>query len=156
MKNRFKNKINKGFTIIEVIIVLVIAAVIMLAVFLVVPQLQRTQRNNRTQADARRVLAAGESFASTNAGVYPACTAGAYNATYCPGLHPITGDVLAPSGTAYTVTITVGAVTAVGTMLISKDGACATPSTTPAAGSRFIVAVAQEAVGTNTTFCVSS
>ncbi|MCX6806147.1 MAG: prepilin-type N-terminal cleavage/methylation domain-containing protein [Patescibacteria group bacterium] len=32
----------KGFTIIEVIIVLVIGAVIMLAVFLVVPQLQRT------------------------------------------------------------------------------------------------------------------
>lgn len=41
-----KAKLQTGFTIIEVIIVLVIAAIIMLAVFVVVPQLNRTQRNS--------------------------------------------------------------------------------------------------------------
>ena len=54
----------KGFTIIEVIIVLVIGAVIMLAVFLVVPQLQQAQRNSRRQSDARRVLVAARQYTS--------------------------------------------------------------------------------------------
>ena len=56
----------KGFTIIEVIIVLVIGAVIMLAVFLVVPQLQRTQRNSRRQNDARRLLTAAINYTTAN------------------------------------------------------------------------------------------
>jgi prepilin-type N-terminal cleavage/methylation domain-containing protein len=46
----------KGFTIIEVIIVLVVGAVIMLAVFLVVPQLQLSSRNSQRQKDARSIL----------------------------------------------------------------------------------------------------
>ncbi len=46
----------KGFTIIEVIIVLVVGAVIMLAVFLVVPQLQQSSRNSQRQKDARSIL----------------------------------------------------------------------------------------------------
>ena len=46
----------KGFTIIEVIIVLVVGAVIMLAVFLVVPQLQQSTRNSQRQKDARSIL----------------------------------------------------------------------------------------------------
>jgi prepilin-type N-terminal cleavage/methylation domain-containing protein len=48
----------KGFTIIEVIIVLVIGAVIMLAVFLVVPQLQRQNRESQMRQIAQRVLVA--------------------------------------------------------------------------------------------------
>jgi len=63
----------KGFTIIEVIIVLVVGAVIMLAVFLVVPQLQRTQRNSRRQNDARRLLTAAINYTTTN-NLYPAAS----------------------------------------------------------------------------------
>jgi len=48
----------KGFTIIEVIIVLVIGAVIMLAVFVVVPQLQRQNRESQMRQIAQRVLVA--------------------------------------------------------------------------------------------------
>jgi len=48
----------KGFTIIEVIIVLVVGAVIMLAVFIVVPQLQQSARNSRRRDAARAVWAA--------------------------------------------------------------------------------------------------
>ncbi len=48
----------KGFTIIEVIIVLVVGAVIMLAVFVVVPQLQRQNRESQMRQIAQRVLVA--------------------------------------------------------------------------------------------------
>lgn len=56
----------KGFTIIEVIIVLVIGAVIMLAVFLVVPQLQVNARNNQRRNDIQRVLVAARQYYATN------------------------------------------------------------------------------------------
>ncbi len=155
-----KNRINKGFTIIEVIIVLVIAAIIMLLVFLVVPQLQRTARNTRTQGDARRVLAAAETFAANNAGTYPSCSvAGPYN-TACATLMAVTGNVLAPNGVSYAVTITAGVIPALNGMVIlgGATGSCPTTSSTPATGSRFVVAVAQETADatTQTSFCLSS
>jgi prepilin-type N-terminal cleavage/methylation domain-containing protein len=52
------HKDNKGFTIIEVLIVLAIAGLIMLIVFLAVPALQRNQRNNARNNDASRIAAA--------------------------------------------------------------------------------------------------
>jgi prepilin-type N-terminal cleavage/methylation domain-containing protein len=56
----------KGFTIIEVIIVLVIGALIMLAVFLVIPQLQVNARNNQRRSDIQRVLVAARQYYTTN------------------------------------------------------------------------------------------
>ena len=55
----------KGFTIIEVIIVLVIGAVIMLAVFVVVPQLQRASRESQQRQIAQRVLVAARQLSSS-------------------------------------------------------------------------------------------
>lgn len=57
-----KKLMPKGFTIIEIIIVLVIGAVIMLAVFLVVPQLQRSARNSQRQRDASAMLIAASNY----------------------------------------------------------------------------------------------
>lgn len=51
-------KRNSGFTIIEVLIVLAIAGLIMVVVFLAVPNLQRNQRNNGTKTEANNLLAA--------------------------------------------------------------------------------------------------
>ena len=91
----------KGFTIIEVIVVLVIGAVIMLAVFLVVPQLQRTQRNSRRQNDARRLLTAAINYTTAN-NAYPAAstiiTASIANLTTNPELFRD------PDGTSYNIT----------------------------------------------------
>ena len=70
-KGKVSSKIQQGFTIIEVIIVLVIAAIIMLAVFLVVPQLNRSQRNSRNQDNARRALTAATQFSANNNGAAP-------------------------------------------------------------------------------------
>lgn len=53
-----KKQNQKGFTIIEVLIVLAIAALIMLVVFLAVPALQRSQRNNARVSDASLFAAA--------------------------------------------------------------------------------------------------
>lgn len=50
----------KGFTIIEVLIVLAIAGLILLIVFLAVPALQRNARNTSRRDDISRVLGAAQ------------------------------------------------------------------------------------------------
>ena len=60
-------KRNSGFTIIEVLIVLAIAGLIMVVVFLAVPNLQRNARNNQTKTEANNLLAAYQEV-SDNAG----------------------------------------------------------------------------------------
>src|SRR3989344_3303991 len=74
MKNVL-NKTYKGFTIIEVMIVLAIAGLIMVIVFFAIPQLQRNQRDNARQNVTNRVKAEIETYASNNQGVYPFRTA---------------------------------------------------------------------------------
>ena len=70
MKNLKKN--NKGFTIIEVLIVLAIAGLIMLVVFLAVPALQRNARNTSKRSDAAKALGAVAEFTANNNGAIPA------------------------------------------------------------------------------------
>jgi prepilin-type N-terminal cleavage/methylation domain-containing protein len=71
MKNLYNQKRQEGFTIIEVLIVLAIAAVILLIVFLAVPALQRNSRNNGIRNDAASVLAGANDFISNNNGQLP-------------------------------------------------------------------------------------
>ena len=72
MLNKIK-KDNKGFTIIEVLIVLAIAGLIMLVVFLAVPALQRSSRNTQREADATKVTAAMTACISNRNGVVASC-----------------------------------------------------------------------------------
>ncbi len=65
------NKSEKGFTIIEVVLVLAIAGLIFLIVFLALPQLQRSRRDTQRRNDVGRVLAELENYASNNNGIYP-------------------------------------------------------------------------------------
>lgn len=62
------NKTNRGFTIIEVLIVLAIAGLIMLIVFLAVPALQRNSRNTSRKNDVSRVLGAVQEVMNNNNG----------------------------------------------------------------------------------------
>lgn len=75
---------NKGFTIIEVLIVLAIAGLIMLIVFLAVPALQRNSRNTQRSNDAARVAGAINECLANNNGNLGACggTAGAQFVNY--------------------------------------------------------------------------
>jgi len=79
MLNRLK-KDNKGFTIIEVMIVLAIAGLILLIVFLAVPALQRNSRNTSRKSDAAAILAAISEYESNNNGALP---------TACSGTSPV-------------------------------------------------------------------
>ncbi len=70
MIQRLKTK-QKGFTIIEVMIVLAIAGLILLIVFLAIPALQRAQRNTGRKEDAGRIVTAVGNFISNDGGTLP-------------------------------------------------------------------------------------
>ena len=64
-----KNK--KGFTIIEVVLVLAIAGLIFLMVFIALPALQRSQRNTQRENDISRFMTAVQQFQANNGGKTP-------------------------------------------------------------------------------------
>ena len=64
----------KGFTIIEVVLVLAIAGLIFLMVFIALPALQRSQRNTRRRQDMARILSAFNDYSSNNNGKMPTPT----------------------------------------------------------------------------------
>lgn len=61
----------KGFTIIEVVLVLAIAGLIFLMVFLALPALQRSQRDTQRRNDMSRLVASITSYKSNNSGKLP-------------------------------------------------------------------------------------
>lgn len=61
-------KTQKGFTIIEVALVLAIGALIFLVVFLAVPALQRNSRNDSRRRDVSNVVEAIADYSANNAG----------------------------------------------------------------------------------------
>jgi len=67
-------KRQKGFTIIEVMIVLAIAGLILLIVFLAVPALQRSSRNTRRRSDISAILGAVSEYTNNNGGSLPAAS----------------------------------------------------------------------------------
>ncbi|MBP5656758.1 prepilin-type N-terminal cleavage/methylation domain-containing protein [Candidatus Saccharibacteria bacterium] len=64
-----KNK--KGFTIIEVVLVLAIAGLIFLMVFIALPALQRSQRNTQREDDLARIITGVNNYQTNNNGKVP-------------------------------------------------------------------------------------
>jgi prepilin-type N-terminal cleavage/methylation domain-containing protein len=64
-------KQQKGFTIIEVLIVLAIAGLILLIVFLAVPALQRNSRNTQRKSDVSALLGATNEYIANHQGQIP-------------------------------------------------------------------------------------
>ena len=80
----------RGFTIIEVMIVLTIAGLILLIVFLAVPALQRNSRNTQRKQDAAAVGAAVAEYTANHNGNLPSTACGTANpytmaVVTCPG-----------------------------------------------------------------------
>lgn len=70
-----RQKDNKGFTIIEVLIVLAIAGLIILIVFLAVPALNRNSRNTQRRDDVASIMAMfAETLNNNNAALPATCT----------------------------------------------------------------------------------
>ena len=81
-----KNK--KGFTIIEVVLVLAIAGLIFLMVFIALPALQRSQRNTQREDDISRFLTAANDYQTNNNGKIPFIGPNETNATnFVSGVH---------------------------------------------------------------------
>lgn len=67
-----KSNSKKGFSIIEVVLVLAIAGLIFLMVFIALPALQRNQRDTQRRNDAGAFISQVNSYATNNNGKVPA------------------------------------------------------------------------------------
>lgn len=89
----------KGFTIIEVVLVLAIAGLIFLMVFIALPALQRNQRDTQRRNDLSRVQTAIQSYQTNARGALPT-----FDNNFITSYLTINGtDTFAdPNGTNYT------------------------------------------------------
>lgn len=78
MRNLLKKE--KGFTLIEIVLVLAIAGLLLVIVFLAVSGAQKSRRDAQRKTDLGRIAAQLESFAGNNNGCYP----GSAGLTGCP------------------------------------------------------------------------
>ena len=93
------NKKEQGFTLIEIVIVLAIAAAIILMVFLAVTGVRKSQRDTQRRSDAGRMAATLEQYASNYGGAYPASTGD--TAGWFAGY--VQGSFKAPAGASYSL-----------------------------------------------------
>ncbi len=82
MSNLLKKE--KGFTLIEIVLVLAIAGLLLVIVFLAVSGAQKSRRDSQRKNDIGRVAASLESYASNTNGSYP-LTQGAFNNLFITG-----------------------------------------------------------------------
>ena len=144
MKTKLKNL--KGFTIIEVLIVLAIAGLIMVIIFIAVPALQRSQRNETRNNDARLILNSINECLSNRNGVSTSCDA-------------IGGsEVILPTNLKTVTTATYGAGTGsitAATWVFSAACAADGNSTVGATGREFAVRYQVETTGAAQNRCIS-
>ena len=86
------NNNKKGFTIIEVVLVLAIAGLIFLMVFIALPALQRSQRNTRRRQDMARILSAVNDYQANNNGMSPIKYNGAWHGEGSAGTKTISAS----------------------------------------------------------------
>lgn len=96
MNIKQKNK-EKGFTIIEVVLVLAIAGLIFLMVFIALPALQRGQRDQQRRNDLSRVQTAIQNYQTNNRNKLPA-----FDSTFVDNYLKAGGDTFEdPNGNPY-------------------------------------------------------
>lgn len=111
-------KKEKGFTLIEIVLVLAIAGLLLVIVFLAVSGAQKSRRDNQRKNDNARLLSQLETYAGNNNGAYPVTAAQrtTFTTSYLPSNFndPTTGapygvgwGALGACGTAGTSTVNV-------------------------------------------------
>jgi prepilin-type N-terminal cleavage/methylation domain-containing protein len=149
------NRKEKGFTIIEVVLVLAIAGLIFLMVFIALPALQRSQRDTQRKNDLSRMITQITSYSSNNRGAVPTAANFSLATTgfitkYLGGAGNVTGsDYLDPTeGTGYTAVINdpalyvaggTGSAPAVGNIYYSPGFICGTDGVSTASTARHYV-----------------
>jgi prepilin-type N-terminal cleavage/methylation domain-containing protein len=143
-----KSNSDKGFTIIEVMIVLAIAGLILLIVFLAVPALQRNSRNTQRKDDAGRLAALIGEYESNNNGKAPTAFGSA------SGALDLTSENFSIINKPTTVSSAASGTPAADTVQVITYATCnGTGVTTGAASSRSIV-VYYGLEGATTSGCV--
>jgi prepilin-type N-terminal cleavage/methylation domain-containing protein len=95
-------KKEKGFTLIEIVLVLAIAGLLLVIVFLAVSGAQKSRRDSQRKNDLSRVAGSLENYASNSSGAYPASQA-AFNTLFTTGGSYALSNANDPlSGNAYT------------------------------------------------------
>lgn len=123
----------KGFTIIEVVLVLAIAGLIFLMVFVALPALQAGQRDTARKTDVSSVAAAVNSYSSANRGKLPG-TGATLGSTIGQGyLEGVSTNITSVTVAART---TAAVSTADGVINVITQARC--PATMPAAGTTSI------------------
>ena len=166
----FRKLNNKGFTIVETLIVLAIAATIIIVVLLAVPGLQRSSRNTRVRTAANTVVSGwNEQMAASN-GAAPSISAVAAgsitigSSTYkvAGGVTPVYGATNATSttitGSASTTafsTLGSSGTVAPGGLVVVTGAVCgAAGATTPGTATQVAVLYPIEAGATPTVGCI--
>lgn len=96
----------RGFTIIEVVLVLAIAGLIFLVVFLAVPALQTSQRDTQRRSDLSRLQTSIENYRSNNKGTLPFTSAATITAFLNSYLRSSGETFDSPGGNQYVLTLT--------------------------------------------------
>ena len=153
----------KGFTIIEVVLVLAIAGLIFLMVFIALPALQRNQRDTARRNDVSTVASAYTTATNNNRGTAPTTTTipstsfgstatGVHNfARYLDDLSDNTTSVqIRDRGTATTIPVSDGQI------IIVKTAKCGTAGNAVVAGTARQVAIFTQLEGGQAVFCQTS
>ena len=142
---------NKGFTIVEVLIVLAIAGVILATILLAVPALQRNSRNTNSKQAATQVIADITDATSANNGAVPTAVSvanGTLTMTVAstPKTYTVPAQITSSSGSS--------APTSSSSLEIIQ-GTCSGATATAGTGSSWAVVYYVDG-GTPNTGCVSS
>ncbi len=148
----------KGFTIIEVVLVLAIAALIFLMVFIALPALQRSQRDTARKSDASSVAAAVTSYTSANRGSFPSTAQLATYVSPAAGKGEVSNNTT--TITVYTTNVTGNKSPAAGLVAVYKGAKCNTVSNSNAnlvagTAAQFVVVTKLES-GNGQYFCLDS
>ena len=156
----------KGFTIIEVLIVLAIAGLILLIVFLAVPALQRNSRNTQYRNEASRLLSATQEFVNNNNGTLPAASGSGTAGSNAASIYALAGPpkniatlTIVASGTtsAQSPSLTTAILVSGGVKCGTVGGTTITPTTTGAsARSLALIFAVENSDGTVNAQCSES
>lgn len=150
LQNLRKDK--KGFTLIEVVIVLAIAALILVIVFLAIAGAQKSQRDNASLDGAAKVIARYQSYLSDNNNNAP--TAGVTMTDFTTNYIPV-AEVKDGRGNAFTLS-TAGNAASISTSRFLIGGTCAANGTLGSGGGSTQIAVVYWSETANKSICKTS
>lgn len=157
------NQKEKGFTIIEVVLVLAIAGLIFLMVFIALPTLQKSQRDTQRKNDLSRIMTQLTSYSSNNRGTIPtslnSTTSGnTFVQNYLEGTAKQAGSGYQDpsSGEGYKFLDTGGVVSNTGEVGYQNGNICGTDGAMDGAGSGRQYALTIKLEGQTAPYCVDN